>query len=166
MSTRILVAIDNPERSTRILQYVGEMIRGKVNTKVRLFHIMTPIPPELREHGGSEDPVKEEQLSQELRAAQSRWIEEQRKTFAPMLRKLKANLVECGVPSQSISIDSCACVQEARLDQCLLEAAEAWNAGTIVVGWEGFPIFKESVKRHIAENLIRKGQHLTIWVVK
>ncbi|RMH05332.1 MAG: universal stress protein [Nitrospirae bacterium] len=165
-SKKILVAVDNFDNSRKALTYVAEMVRGRDDAQVRVFHIIVPIPPELREHGGSEDPAKEAQLSRELQAAQSRWIEAQQQAFAPTLQAITAYLVNHGVPPQSISSESCACVQEANLDICLLEAAAAWDAGTLVVGWDTFSSFEEAMKRHLAEKLIRKGQGLTFWIVK
>lgn len=163
---KILVAIDGTEASSKTVAYVAEMTKGTANIEILLFHLIAPIPAALREHGGSEDPVKEEQLGQELREAQSRWIEGQQKKCAPLLNQMKTSLVESGVPLQAISIDSDACVQEATIDQCLLDTARDWDAGTIVVGWDSFPWYEELFKTHIAEKLIRQGEGLTFWVVR
>ena len=163
---RILVALDGIEASPKTVAYVAEMTKDVPDIEIRLFYLIAGIPAEMREHGGSEDPAKEEQLGQELREAQSRWIEDQQKNCAPLLNQMKTNLVERGIPFQAISTDSCACVQEATIDQCLLEAAHDWNAGTIVVGWDSFPWFEELFKTHIAEKLIHKGEGLALWIIR
>ena len=163
---RILVALDGIEASPKTVAYVAEMTKDVPDIEIRLFHLIARIPAEMREHGGSEDPAKEEQLGQELREAQSRWIEDQQKKCGPILDQVHSSLVECGVSPQSISADSCACVQEATLDQYLLEAAHEWNAGTLVVGWDSFSWFEELFKTHIAEKLICKGEGLALWIIR
>ena len=163
---RILVALDGTEASSKTVAYVAEMAKEASDIEICLFHLIVHIPAELREHGGSEDPSKEVQLGQELREAQSRWVEEQQKKCAPLLNQVKTRLVEKGISPESISTNSRACVQEATIDQCLLEAAKDWNAGTIVVGWDSFPRYEELFKTHIAEKLIRQGEELTIWIIR
>jgi len=163
---RILVALDGTETSRKTIAYVAEMTKGVADIEIRLFHLIAPIPAEMREHGGSEDPAKEEQLGQELREEQSRWIEKEQKKCVPILEQAKSSLLEGGVQPQFISADSCACVQEATLDQCLLDAAQDWNAGTIVVGWDSFPWFEELFKTHIAEKLIGKGEGPALWIIR
>jgi len=76
---RILVALDGTEASSKTVAYVAEMAKEASDIEICLFHLIVHIPAELREHGGSEDPSKEVQLGQELREAQSRWVEEQQK---------------------------------------------------------------------------------------
>jgi len=163
---KILVTIDSKETSAKIVTYLAEMINGTSDVEICLFHIIAPIPAELREHGGSENPAKEVQLSQELQQAQARWIDEKRKDSAPILEQFRATLIESGVPSQSITVDFLACMNDKAIDTCILETAHEWGAGTIVIGWDSFPWFEELVKTHFAERLLRKAKDLAIWVVK
>ena len=48
----------------------------------------------------------------------------------------------------------------------LLETAHKQNCGTIVVGRESYPSFKEMFHHHVGEELVRKGQGFAIWVVE
>ncbi len=53
---RILIAVDGSEHSARALHYVGMLLRDTCDVQVTLFHVLKPMPRELLEHGGSEDP--------------------------------------------------------------------------------------------------------------
>ena len=48
----------------------------------------------------------------------------------------------------------------------LLETAHKQNCGTIVVGRESYPSFKEMFHHHVGEELTRNGQGFAIWVVE
>ena len=59
---RILVAVDESENSHRAVQYVGALLRRTPDVAVTLFHVLKPMPRELLEHGGSENPAAEAKL--------------------------------------------------------------------------------------------------------
>lgn len=65
--SRILVAVDDSEHSARALCYVGSLLRDAHTVQVTLFHVLRPMPRELLEHGGSEDPAEEIRLLEKLR---------------------------------------------------------------------------------------------------
>jgi K+-sensing histidine kinase KdpD len=48
----------------------------------------------------------------------------------------------------------------------ILESAQKLHCGTIVVGRDTFPSYKEMFKKHIGEELVQKGQGFAIWVVE
>ena len=60
---RILLAIDESENAHRLVQYVGSLLGRASDVSITLFHVLKPMPRELQEHGGSENPVAEAQLS-------------------------------------------------------------------------------------------------------
>ena len=60
---KILVAVDESENSHRAVQYVGVLLRETPNVTITLFHVLKPMPRELLEHGGSENPVAEARLT-------------------------------------------------------------------------------------------------------
>jgi hypothetical protein len=54
---RILLAVDESENSRRVARYVGSLLRQTPDVALALFHVLKPMPRELLEHGGSEDPA-------------------------------------------------------------------------------------------------------------
>jgi nucleotide-binding universal stress UspA family protein len=59
---RYLLPIDDSERTRRAVDYVA---RHGAGAEVTLLHV-GPIPPELVEHPGAEDPEREERLEQRV----------------------------------------------------------------------------------------------------
>ena len=56
---RILLAVDESENSDRVVQYVGSLLSRTPDLTLTLFHVLKPMPRELLEHGGSENPAAE-----------------------------------------------------------------------------------------------------------
>ncbi len=52
-----LVSVDDSDSSIRSVTSVAEMIGTRDDFHVVLFHVLPPIPPELLEFGGAEDPA-------------------------------------------------------------------------------------------------------------
>ena len=82
---RILVAVDESESSSRAVKYVGSLLRETKDTAVTLFHVLKPMPRELLEHGGSENPTAEAGLSQQLRREQDAWLRQEAESECPIL---------------------------------------------------------------------------------
>ena len=57
---KLLVALDEHSISTEVVKYLGRIISGKKDLEVCLLHMLAPLPPELREFRGLEDPKAEE----------------------------------------------------------------------------------------------------------
>src|ERR1041385_7823359 len=74
VNTRLLVVRDDSVASRRAVKYVGKFVGKRKAFRICLVHVLPPLPPELLEHGGAEDPAKEAQLEDELRVGQHRWI--------------------------------------------------------------------------------------------
>jgi len=67
VAMRILLPVDESENSHRVVQYVGSLLGQTPDVLGTLFHVLKPMPRGLLEHGGSENPAAEEQLSVQLR---------------------------------------------------------------------------------------------------
>ena len=59
---RVLLAVDESENSHRVVQYVGSLLGRTPDVVVTLFHVLKPMPRELLEHGGSENPAAEARI--------------------------------------------------------------------------------------------------------
>ena len=74
LSKNLLIAVDDSNESVRAVQYVGTLLRDSRDVNVTLFHVLNPMPRELMEHGGSEDPETEHRLGEQLRKDQDEWV--------------------------------------------------------------------------------------------
>ena len=166
MGNNILLAVDNADDLTRTLTYVGETIGAHTGFTIYLFHVLSPMPPELLEFGGSENPNEEETLTKKLREDQSKWITQAKEAAQPLFEKAKAVLQQHHVSPQKIHCEFSTSIHRPDVVRGLLEAAQNFQCGTIVVGRSSFPSFKEMFHAHIGEELVQKGQGFTIWVVE
>ena len=81
----ILIAVDDSDESARALQYVGALFRDIRDVNVTLFHVLNPMPRELMEHGGSENPEMEDHLGEQLRKDQEDWLRAESAIEYPIL---------------------------------------------------------------------------------
>ena len=77
---RILVAVDESETPSRVPRYVGALLCRHPGVVLTLFHVLKPIPRELLEHDGSENPATEAQLSVQLHDKQEAWFRKERES--------------------------------------------------------------------------------------
>lgn len=163
---RLLIAIDDSEASHQAVNYVAAMIGGRRGFRVDLFHVLPPLPPKLLEHGGSENPDAEQEIESEIRAKQAEWLEQAQQAAQPMLDKAKTILRDMRVPARAISTHFYAPISGENLVSDILSEAKENSCDTIVLGRETFSGWQRVFKHHVADDLIRRGQHHTIWVVE
>ena len=162
----ILIAVDDSEASHRAVEYVADMLGRQYKFFVTLFHVLPTLPPSLLEHGGSENPAIEEAKEEEIRNRQASWLEEVKRTAQPTLERAKAVLRDARIPARDIAVQFYAPVSGESLVSDILQAAQKANCETIVVGRETFSGLHRLLKHHVADDLIRRGHHHTIWVVE
>jgi len=162
-----MIAVDGSSASMQAVAYVADLFGGRSDVTIRLLHVLPPIPPSLREFGGSEDPQEEVRLSGELRHSQHRWTEDATRAAKPAIDRAVMRLLEHGFTDRQVIEDVCQPVQD-RDDvvQVILEAAKERNCGTIVVGRRTLPWWQELFARHVSEELVRKAEHCAVWVVE
>ena len=160
---RILLAIDESECSNRAVNYVANVLRGRPDTEVMLFHVLAPLPPGLREHGGSENPKKENKLEAKLRKAQQDWYALEREAEEGILQKARMTLVEKGLEEKQIQAKL---GYEENIARNIVETARAERVDTIVVGRHARSGIKQFTLGEVTKRLIRSAGGLTIWIVE
>jgi nucleotide-binding universal stress UspA family protein len=163
---KFLIAVDESVGSLKAVTYVSRILRGCTDIHVRLLHVLPPIPPEFLEFGGAEDPQIEQRLSGELRQNQARWVETAKRNAQSLLDKALAIFREGGFPQDQVSTTFSLPIHRPDVAQEILEAAQAWNCGTLVVGRHTRSWIMEMRSVHVGEELARKGQGFAIWVVE
>jgi nucleotide-binding universal stress UspA family protein len=163
---RILVAVDDSEASKRAVTYVAEMLGRRRGFGVLLVHILSPVPPEFREFGGSEDPGTERQLTAELHAARANWIDAAQRAAQPVLERARAILRAARVPASAIDTYCAPETSGKDVMADILQVARQHNCNTVVVGRESFVGLQELIQPHVADTLIHRSRGITIWVVE
>jgi nucleotide-binding universal stress UspA family protein len=162
----ILIAVDDSEASYRAVTYVGSIIGGCEGFRVCLLHALPPLPRELLEFGGSEDPQQEEREEAYIKTEQTRWIEAVAQAAEPVFARAKYILHEARVPEDTVETQVVDTVntQDTVLD--ILETAHARHCGTVVVGRKSYHGLKALVMSHVSDELISQGEGLAVWVVE
>ena len=169
---RILLAIDDSAAAQRALRYVGEITGGGSGFHVDLYHRLPALPPELREHGGSEIPDRETELGRQLSQRIAEWVASLKMELEPTLETCKQELIEYGLSSGAISF----CIDEdvfpgETLADALRRVARERKCHTIAVAREHVPIVYgiEGVDvlypHHTGDELVRDGAGFTVWVI-
>ncbi len=161
--TRILLAIDDSEHSERALRYVGTLLREVREAHVTLFHVLKPMPRELLEHGGSEDPTVEGRLAEELRQEQGDWVRTESVIEYPILVKALEVFGKTGFPLDRVTLKF---GHEDNIAQNILDEARNGGFGTIVVSRHGATGLKRFFGGGITDQLLRDASGYTLWVVE
>lgn len=160
---RILVALDGSEGSSRLVAYVGRLLRDSPRVKLTLLHVLNPLPPVLREHGGSEDPDREEQLGRQLRTDQKAWYRREQIFESRILEKARASLERIGFDPARISIKF---GYDENVALSILEEAQKGRYGTIVVGRKGSSGMKRLLFGSVSHQVLREATGRVVWVVE
>jgi nucleotide-binding universal stress UspA family protein len=160
---RILLAVDESENSQRAVKYVGSLLRRTPDTAVTLFHVLKPMPRELLEHGGSENPAAEAQLGQQLRNEQDAWIRKEEESESHVLKKACDTLTQSGFDRSQVALKV---GHEDDIAKNILEEARNGQHETIVVGRHGASRVRRLFGGSVTEQLLRDAKGFAIWVVE
>jgi K+-sensing histidine kinase KdpD len=127
---------------------------------------LTPLPPELREFRGAENGEEEVKLERELTDKQEALITRSESEAWPALERAKSILKKAGMPAEAIETEFWTSVNRGDLANDILEAGRLNDCRTIVVGRESFSWLQEMFHHRVADELVRKGQGFTLWVVE
>ena len=157
-----LIAVDDSEATAQAVTYVASIIDRHRDVRVHLFHV-APIPPEFLEFGGSEDVQVEEKYEGELAKSRLGYLED---LAQAVFAQAQAILDHAGVPAGAVETYFLTMIDGEDLIQNLLEAARTNACDTIVVGRQSHSWLRELAQHHLADELVRKGEGFTIWVVE
>jgi nucleotide-binding universal stress UspA family protein len=160
---RVLLAVDESENSHRVVQYVGSLLRRTPDVAVTLFHVLKPMPRELLEHGGSESPAAEAQLSVQLHSEQDAWIRKERESECHVLREACETLTQAGFDTSHVALKF---GHEDDIARNILEEARSGHHETIVVGRHGTSRIKRIFGGGVTDQLLRDAKGFAIWVVE
>ena len=160
---KILIAVDESENALRAVRYVGSLLRRTPDVALTLFHVLKPMPRELLEHGGSENPVSEAQLGVQLRTDQESWLRAERESQCSVLRSAWEVLVGYGFDSNQVTMTF---GHEDDIAGNILEEARRGEHNTIVVGRHGTSRIKRMFGGGVTDQLLRQARGFAIWVVE
>jgi nucleotide-binding universal stress UspA family protein len=160
---RILVAIDESANAQRVVGYVGALLGRTPAVLITLFHVLSPMPRGLLEHGGSENPAIESQLGAQLRDDQHAWVRKERESECHVLKEACETLMQSGFDASQVALKF---GHEDDIARNILEEARSGGHETIVVGRHGTSGIKRIFGGGITEQLLRDAKGLAIWVIE
>lgn len=159
----ILIAVDDSDESGRALQYVGHLLRDIPDVYVTLFHVLNPMPRELMEHGGSEDPATEDHLGEQLRKAQEEWIRAEGAIEYPILVSALERLGQIGFPLDRVTLKL---GYERDIADSIMDEVKAGGYGTVVVTRHSPTGTKRLFAGGIIDRLSRELSGVALWVLE
>jgi nucleotide-binding universal stress UspA family protein len=162
----LLVVIDESDASKRAVNYVASLVGRRRGFRLCLTHLLPRLPPGLLEFAGTEDPHEESRLDARLKARQRRWVTEARKRAQRVLARANTVLHRAGVPERTLGVQMSEGVMGHSAADRILELARRRRCHTVVIGRKSVSWFRELVRGDLSEELVRRGQGVTIWVVE
>jgi nucleotide-binding universal stress UspA family protein len=166
LDTRLLIIIDESAASERAVEYVGKFVGKRRGFHICLVHVLSPLPPELLEHGGAEDPAKEARLEADLRSEQRRWISDAKKKLQKALDKARTILRKAGIPAGAMQALFCEPEEGRYAAESILNMARECRSRTVVVGRRSVSWFHELFSQELSEELLRRGKGFCVWTVE
>ena len=147
----ILIAVDDSDESARAL-----------DVNVTLFHVLNPMPRELMEHGGSENPETENHLGEQLRKDQEEWLRTEGAIEYPILVTAMERLGQTGFPLDHVTLKL---GHERDIADSIMDEARAGGYGTVVVTRHGPAGTKRLFSSGIIDRLVRDLSGVALWVL-
>ena len=160
---RLLLAIDGSENSRRAVDYVASLLRAVSDVEITLFHVMKPLPRELLEHGGSENPAAEAALSDRLRDDQRAWLEQEKAAEGAPLAHARGILERAGFVRDRVSANF---GYDEDVAQNILEEAKSRHCDTIVIGRHGTSGVRRLFGGGVTDQLLRNAKGFAIWIIE
>ncbi len=162
----LLLVIDESPASVRAVEYTGNLLRRHQGFRIHLLHLLPPLPPELLEFGGAENPRKEQALENELRRDQQQWIASARKSAAPAVEQAVRVLRKASIPPRNILREFSYPTEPRDAARAVLEHAKAKKCHTVVVGHKAHSWFREIAGADLTEHILRKANGISVWVAQ
>lgn len=159
----ILIAVDDSNATIRVLHYVGALLRETPAVAITLFHVLKPMPRELMEHGGSENPDMEHQLGEQLRKDQQEWMQMEETLEYPILERALERLKETGFPTERVMLKL---GYAGDLVDTILDEVRAGGYGTLVITKHSQPDAAHLFSNNVAERLSRELSGIALWVME
>jgi len=165
-SERVMVIVDESPAAIRAVDYVTRMIGCQRGFHVYLLHLLPPLPAELLEFGGAEDPRKEQALQAELHRDQQAWIASVKDPARPALSYAMEALRQVGLFTYEIEVACSDPLDDRDPTRAILNQARGKRCQTIVVGSDSHRWFRKLTGKPLTEHLLRHVSEITVWVVR
>ncbi len=165
-NARLLLVIDGSLSSKRAAQYTGTILGRRRGLQIHLLHLLPPLPRELLEFGGAENPRKEQQLETELRREQKQWIASAKASAKPALKEAMEMLRKAGIAGHDITCSVSYPTEAHNAARAVLEQARTKKCHTVILGHKAHSWFRELAGADLTDHILRHASGISIWVVQ
>jgi hypothetical protein len=131
-----------------------------------LFHAAGPLPPNLLESTGAENPTDEIKVEQKQERAQDRWTVDSKEETQHLFDTQIAQLASSNFPKENIFKNFVLLHQRNDLVPEIVRAAQQNNCGTLIVGYGAYSWVREQFQTHVSEQLISQCSDTAVCVVR
>jgi len=161
----ILVAIDDFPMTQHLEDCLRKTVQDPNAVTVHLFHALGPLPPQLLESRGAEDPAKEKKVEAEQVQQQESWFSRARAEAEPLLQTATAQLRALNLPDAEIKSQFFLLNHREDLVAEILKAAHDNDCATIIVGHKSYPWLREQFHAHTDVQLKSASPDVTVCAV-
>jgi len=167
-NNRLLLVVDESSSAKHAVEYLARVLANRRGFQVCLAHFLPPLPSELLEFGGAEDPNKEGQMSSQLKVEQQQWLAGAKKEAQPALTWARTKLRRAGLPAGSVTTQFSDPFREQNgASEEILQLAQTHKCRTIIVGRLSLPWLRRlTAGKDLAQRLVQQGKGFTLWVVE
>jgi nucleotide-binding universal stress UspA family protein len=155
---KFLVVVDESPATRKALEYVAQIAARRKNFQICLAHSLLAPPPELVELRSAE--------TARLRAYKHEWIAATEGTEQRALERANKVLRQRGIARGAMEAHFCYLVDGSRMVQEVLNLAQMRKCDTVVIGRASLSWLGKLIHGDPAEEFVRQGKGLTIWVVE
>ena len=161
----LMLILDESPATRRAVDYVTRLLGCHRGVHVYLLHLIPPLPAELLEFGGAEDPRQEQHLQTELHREQQAWIAAVKAPARPVIDEAVAALRDAGLFTYEIELAHSDPLDDRDPTIALLKQAREKHCHTIIVGNHTHAWFRKLTGSPLTEHLLDHADEFTIWVV-
>jgi nucleotide-binding universal stress UspA family protein len=161
----LMLIVDESPGTRRAVDYVTKMLGCHRGIHVYLLQLLPPLPAELLEFGGAEDPRQEQQLQSNLHRDQQAWIAAAKAPARKVIDEAVDSLRGAGLFTYEIELASSDPLDDRDPAIALLKQAHEKHCHTIVVGNHTPPWFRKLTGVPLTEHLLRHAADITLWIV-
>lgn len=162
---KVLLAVDDSAATWKAADYVAELARTTNELSICLVHAPDPMPPELQEFRGGEDPQQQSVLEKQLKEKQNRWEQDARKAAVPLLEQAQFVLQQAGAAPERIESRILVLLHREDLTDEIIKTAHERGCDTIIMGRNSYPWLKDLLVDHLGDEISRRAKDISVKVV-
>lgn len=166
-SNRLLLAVDDSQVSSLVVGYVAKLFAQRRDVDVYICHVHvvdTLLPEGLAFAIGEIEAAR--RIAQAEQEAEVLWKREAEQAAQPIFLHAREVLRQAKIPDQAVFTLACLTTRKRDIAAEIIEQARAYECSTVVVGRASFSWLREYFEHHVADELVRQGRELTIWIVE